>query len=318
MTLLEQLTDIVADYRRRGVQGVDLSPENRQLLGRVVPQARTKHPAQPMPQGQAAPAMQAIPPVYEAPLPPPVAESASAPATAPVATANFQPLPPPPPPPQVVNVSAKFDEQLPPPPVLPAHLADVSWDELVEHCGKCNCCPLADTRHNVVIEDGCRQAPLMFIGEGPGADEDEQGVPFVGKAGQLLTAIIKAMGRDRTATDPAHAVYIANIVKCRPPRNRNPLPTEANACIGYLLRQIQLVSPKVIVLLGSVPLLHLARRNGITKVRGQWLDINGIPTMPTFHPAYLLRFQQYPEDYKQLKLLVWRDMKQVMARLNQE
>ena len=140
----------------------------------------------------------------------------------------------------------------------------------------------------------------MFIGEGPGADEDAQGRPFVGRAGELLTRMITAMGFDR-----ASEVYIANVVKCRPPGNRTPLPAEAEACIGFLKRQIRLVSPKVIVTLGATPLFHLFQLKGITKLRGNWLDWEGIKVMPTYHPAYLLRDPNKKFD-------VWRDLQLVM------
>ena len=155
----------------------------------------------------------------------------------------------------------------------------------------------------------------MFIGEGPGADEDAQGVPFVGRAGQLLTRMIGAMGRDRASDDPAKAVYIANIVKCRPPGNRNPLPEEAKACTGYLYRQISLVKPKVIVLLGNVALKFLTGRSGIMGARGKWIEVCGIPAMPTFHPSYVIRFERDARQFHDTKLLVWQDLQQVMKKL---
>ena len=139
----------------------------------------------------------------------------------------------------------------------------------------------------------------MFIGEGPGADEDAQGVPFVGRAGQLLTRMIAAMQFKRSE------VYIANIVKCRPPGNRNPADDEMDSCLPYLNRQIQLVSPKVIVLLGNVALKGLMKRGGISRLRGHWLDYKGIMVMPTFHPAYLLRYEAAKRD-------AWSDLQQVM------
>lgn len=155
----------------------------------------------------------------------------------------------------------------------------------------------------------------MFIGEGPGADEDAQGVPFVGAAGQLLTRMINAMHRDRSSEDPAKAVYICNIVKCRPPGNRNPSPEEAGRCLGYLKRQIQLVQPKVIVLLGAVPLQHLLHLTGITRLRGKWHEYEGIPVMPTFHPSYILRLANVQTQYVLAKKQVWTDLQAVMERL---
>lgn len=171
-----------------------------------------------------------------------------------------------------------------------------SLKQLTDNCTRC---PLHGGRTNGVFGDGNPNADLMFIGEGPGYDEDLQGLPFVGKAGVLLTKMIGAMQFTR------QDVFIANIVKCRPPQNRNPFPEEALACLPYLKRQIELIKPKVIVLLGAVPLEHLMGIKGIRKMRGRWLDYNGIPVMPTYHPAYLLRFQEAKRD-------TWHDLQQVM------
>ena len=180
-----------------------------------------------------------------------------------------------------------------------AEIAAMDWPQLKAATSNCHACRLCETRHNVVFADGSEQADLMFIGEGPGADEDAQGVPFVGKAGQLLTKMIAAMQFKRSE------VYIANIVKCRPPGNRNPADDEMDSCIPYLNRQIQLVSPKVIVLLGNVALKGLMKRGGISRLRGHWLDYKGIMVMPTFHPAYLLRYEAAKRD-------AWSDLQQVM------
>ncbi len=180
-----------------------------------------------------------------------------------------------------------------------AEIASMNWDQLKSATALCRACRLCEGRHHVVFADGSEQADLMFIGEGPGADEDAQGVPFVGKAGQLLTKMIAAMQFRRSE------VYIANIVKCRPPGNRNPEEDEMESCLPYLNRQIQLVSPKVIVLLGNVALKGLMKRGGISRLRGQWLDYKGIKVMPTFHPAYLLRYEAAKRD-------AWSDLQQVM------
>jgi DNA polymerase len=150
-----------------------------------------------------------------------------------------------------------------------------------------------------------READLMFVGEGPGFHEDQSGRPFVGPAGQLLDKMIQAMQFSR------ETVYIANIVKCRPPGNRTPEEEEAKLCLPYLERQIQLVQPKVVVLLGSVPLLHLLGKTGITRLHGEWLEYNGIPAMPTFHPSYLLRSPARKRD-------AWEDLKKVMATLGRD
>jgi uracil-DNA glycosylase family 4 len=177
------------------------------------------------------------------------------------------------------------------------------WDALVAAAHNCNACRLAGTRKTVVFGAGNPNADLMFIGEAPGRDEDEQGQPFVGKAGQLLTDIIKAMKLTRDD------VYIANVIKCRPPENRNPEPDELDECRPFIQRQVALIQPKVIVALGRFGLQSLTERAySITSVRGQWLDYNGIKLMPTFHPSYLLRTPAAKKD-------VWNDMKKVMAEL---
>jgi DNA polymerase len=171
----------------------------------------------------------------------------------------------------------------------------------------CLACPLGPGRLHLVFGEGNPDADMMFIGEGPGRDEDLQGRPFVGKAGELLEKMISAIGLQR------QDVYIANIVKCRPPDNRTPTPQEAALCLGYLRRQIGLVRPKVIVTLGATPLRELLGiTTGITRVRGQWQRLEssggasgaGIPAMPTFHPAYVLR--QYTQDVRRA---VWEDLK---------
>ena len=173
-------------------------------------------------------------------------------------------------------------------------------EELREIVLQCQKCPLAPTRHTVVFGEGNPHARLMFVGEGPGEQGDLQGRPFVGPAGQLLDRMILAMQFTR------EEVYIANVVKCRPPHNRNPEPEEADACRGYLARQIELIQPEVIVVLGAVAARFLLqRREGITRLRGHWLGYNGIPVMPTFHPSYLLRD---PSG----KRLAWSDLQQVM------
>jgi DNA polymerase len=178
-------------------------------------------------------------------------------------------------------------------------------ETLREHIGDCQRCKLARLgRSTIVFGVGDPHADLMFIGEGPGADEDRQGEPFVGRAGQLLTEIItKGMKLRR------EDVYIANILKCRPPGNRNPEPDEIATCMPFLTRQIDLVRPRVIVALGTFAAQTvLDVKTPITRMRGVWHDYRGVKVMPTFHPAYLLR---NPAD----KRLVWADIKAVMAEL---
>ena len=176
-------------------------------------------------------------------------------------------------------------------------------DELEAIASVCVKCVLAKTRTQVVYGVGNPNADLMFIGEAPGRDEDEQGKPFVGRAGQLLTDIIKAMKLTRDD------VYIANVVKCRPPENRNPETEELDACRPYIRQQVEIIQPRVIVTLGRFALQSLTEKAyGITAVRGKWLEYNGVRVMPTYHPAYLLRTASAKKD-------VWEDMKLVMAEL---
>jgi DNA polymerase len=173
-----------------------------------------------------------------------------------------------------------------------------------EVIGDCRRCRLCEGRTNLVFGVGSAEARLMFVGEGPGADEDRQGEPFVGRAGQLLDKIIVAMGLTRAA------VYIANIVKCRPPDNRTPLPDEATTCLPFLEAQIAIIKPAVIVALGKTALEWLVGdlKGGITQLRGRWFEHRGVPVMATFHPAYLLRSPA-------AKRPVWDDMQEVMRRL---
>ncbi len=181
--------------------------------------------------------------------------------------------------------------------------SDESLDALRLETHNCTSCRLAGTRTNVVFGVGSPTADLMFIGEAPGQDEDLKGEPFVGRAGQLLTDIIKAMKLTRDD------VYIANVIKCRPPGNRNPEPDELDQCRPFLRRQVALIQPKVIVTLGRFGLQSLTEKGySISAVRGQWLNYEGIKLMPTYHPAYLLRNPSAKKD-------VWADMKKVMAEL---
>ena len=176
-------------------------------------------------------------------------------------------------------------------------------ESIREDLGACTRCKLSKTRRTIVFGEGNPQARLMFIGEGPGESEDAQGRPFVGKAGELLDKIIVAMGFQRAD------VYIANVVKCRPPGNRVPEPDEVEQCSPFLMRQVEVVNPEVIVALGATALKCLVGEDTkITKARGTFLDFRGRPLMPTYHPAYLLR---NPDAKKE----VWDDMKKVMAKL---
>jgi DNA polymerase len=172
-----------------------------------------------------------------------------------------------------------------------------------ETIGDCQRCGLAPTRTSLVFGVGNPRAELVFVGEAPGAEEDAQGVPFVGAAGQLLTKIIEAMGLARAD------VYIANIIKCRPPGNRNPRPEEIASCEPFLVAQLNIIHPKVICALGTFAAQTLLKtKDPISRLRGRWHAYQGIPLMPTFHPAYLLR---NPSEKK----TVWADVQVVMSRL---
>jgi uracil-DNA glycosylase len=181
--------------------------------------------------------------------------------------------------------------------------APLELDQLATVVHDCTKCRLSGTRTQTVFGTGNPDADLMFIGEAPGRDEDLQGKPFVGRAGQLLTDIIKAMKLTRDD------VYIANVIKCRPPENRNPEPDELDMCRPYIERQVELIQPKVIVTLGKFALQSLTgKAHAVSAARGQWTSYNGIKVMPTYHPAYLLRTPSAKKD-------VWNDMKKVMAEL---
>lgn len=178
-----------------------------------------------------------------------------------------------------------------------------NWEEIEIECKNCKKCKLCNNRTKVVIGVGNRNADLMFIGEGPGADEDREGVPFVGKAGKLMNKAFEGIGINR------EEVYIANVVKCRPPGNRNPEKDEADACLDYLRSQVILVQPKIVVLLGSVALKNiLGEEYGITASRGKWIERKQIKYMPTWHPAALLRDENKKIDF-------WQDLKEVTRQL---
>ncbi len=302
----DQLVDAVIGHlnemKRRGSRFVALSPEASDALGQLGTTTTTRATA---PSAASRPTLsaglRATPgpvaaaesgPKPAAPLrpvaPPPAAAAAAIPATA--ITPTSSPSAP------LVGTAAKVE----------------AMRELRERALVCMKCPnLAAARINVVFGVGTVDADLMFVGEAPGADEDRQGEPFVGAAGQLLTKIIQTMGLSR------ETVYIGNILKCRPDTpgqssgNRKPTPDEMKTCIPYLHSQIDIIRPKVLVALGATAIEGLLGPiGGITKLRGHWHEYRGIPLMPTFHPAYLLRNMALSEKRK-----VWEDMLLVMERL---
>ena len=175
----------------------------------------------------------------------------------------------------------------------------MDWDTLYEECTKCKKCELCNTRSNVVFGVGDRNAEVMLIGEGPGEQEDLQGEPFVGRAGHLLDDMMKIIGLDR------QNVFIANIVKCRPPQNRDPQPREQDSCTPWLNAQIELIRPKIIVCLGRIAAMRMIKSDfKISKEHGQWFDIDGVQTMALYHPAALLRDpRRRPETFEDLKKL---------------
>ena len=160
-----------------------------------------------------------------------------------------------------------------------------AWKELKQECAQCRRCGLGETRHHLVFGDGAEDARIMLIGEGPGQHEDEQGEPFVGRSGQLMDKMMSYIGLDRSRN-----VYIANIVKCRPPQNRDPAGEEIAACIGYLRNQVALIRPKIIVCVGRIAAMTLIQPDyKVTRQHGEWVEKNGVWMMGTFHPAALLR-----------------------------
>lgn len=186
-----------------------------------------------------------------------------------------------------------------------------SLEPIVDHCNRCFRCGLGETRTHAVVGRGYPKAPIMIVGEGPGQNEDETGLPFVGKAGQLLEKILASVSLS-SETD----VYISNIVKCRPPGNRAPTTEEMDACRPYLSEQIRLVDPQIILLMGASAMKGLiGEKRGITKVRGQWLEWENRLCMPIFHPAYLLRNQS--RDKGSPKWLTWQDIQAVRAKLDE-
>jgi DNA polymerase len=274
--LLDATIQHLEDLKSRGVRHIPVSPETLASL------ARPKSAA--APQAVSVPAAKA--PIQFA-MPGPVGEQATLLAL----------------PGETVPASAPLDPQA----------KAAAFAALRERALACVKCPhLASSRKTVVFGVGSIDALLMFVGEAPGADEDEQGEPFVGKAGQLLTKIIQATGLSRAD------VYIANILKCRPDTpgqsagNRKPTPDEMATCIPYLHEQIDLIQPKVVVALGATAVEGLLGKSlGITKLRGTWKTYRGTPLMPTYHPAYLLRNQAMSEKRK-----VWEDMLAVMEKLD--
>ena len=286
------------DRKALGERFVVVAPDTLSAL--TAPVSRGRHSE------VAAPTAQSRPPV-SAPRP--------APASVPSARATSLPVP-------AAPVHAPAPAAIAPvrPPATIVAPADkpAAFAELRTRALACVKCPhLVTSRKSVVFGVGNPDAQLMFVGEAPGADEDRQGEPFVGAAGQLLTKVIVAMGLARPS------VYIANVLKCRPDTpgqsfgNRKPRADEMATCLPYLLEQIQLVKPSVIVALGGTAVEGLFGQTEvrITRLRGSWMNFHGTPVMPTFHPSYVLRAEDGPDKGRATKRQVWEDMLQVMERL---
>ncbi len=203
------------------------------------------------------------------------------------------------------EIGAEFIEQEP---VVPGP----DLNEITRQIMQCTKCELHKTKKNYVPGEGCLNPDLMFIGEGPGETEDNFGKPFIGNAGQLLDKLMARMGYSR------ETVFIANIVKCRPPGNREPSKIEADACMPYLMAQIGIIKPKVIICLGRTALNHLFGKSySITEKRGQQMDFQGIPVIPTYHPSYVLH-QKTQEAISKAKWDMWHDMENVLAILGKK
>lgn len=286
--LLDATIQHLESLKEQGVRFVSVQPESLAVLGRPTQRESQKEKTSNI-QGQNAPSPRPSPPMGAREKTEGVYPS----------VISSKPSESPAPSPSPVIASSD-----------PAKAA--AFAELRARAMVCVRCPnLAAARKNVVFGVGNIDSPLMFVGEAPGADEDEQGEPFVGRAGQLLTKIIQTMGLKR------ESVYIGNILKCRPDTpgqsagNRKPTPQEMETCIAYLHEQIDLIKPKVLVALGGTAVEGLLGKTlGITKLRGQWQTYRNIPLMPTYHPAYLLRNQSLSEKRK-----VWEDMLAVMEKL---
>ena len=187
---------------------------------------------------------------------------------------------------------------------------DAAWEELRGRVAACRRCGLCETRTNTVFGQGAVHTPIVMVGEGPGADEDAQGLAFVGRAGQLLTKILGAAGIDR------ESVFITNVVKCRPPNNRTPTQEEMLKCGDFLEAQLLLLRPRILVCLGNTPLKWLLRTSeGITALRGRWFDWRGVQLFPMFHPSYLLRNDSRQKGSP--KDLTWQDVQNLKARLDE-
>lgn len=313
---------LAAELRRQaelGVRGIQAADATR-ILARLdaiegalvgVPHTAAPNPA-PLPARPAAAAPAPAPARPSAPAPVPVAAvplaaapvAASAPPAA-AETARFPWIP------DVAHAPAAAPGRAQISSMPQVADRDAAIREIREDLGDCRRCGLCSDRTNIVFGVGSPNTRLMFVGEGPGRDEDLQGEPFVGAAGQLLNRMIEAMTLSR------ERVYIANVIKCRPPNNRDPAPDEISKCLPFLIRQIEAIRPEIIVTLGRHSFHALSGTTaGISTSRGKFFDYRGIPVMPTFHPAYVLRKEG--DELRETRKLVWDDLQAVMKRLGLE
>jgi DNA polymerase len=285
--IIDGIADHIALLKELGERTAEVDPDVMQAL-RTDARTPAGKPAAASPAAASAPAaafaLAAAPALAARPVPPATAKAAPAPAPA----------------------SAPF----------PAHSPEErrrALGELAARADACDACALRQQRTRCVPGQGNPVSPdIMFIGEAPGADEDRAGLAFVGAAGQFLTKMIQAMGYTRDT------VFIANICKCRPPGNRTPLPEEMQTCLPFLREQIRIIQPKTIVLLGGTAVRGLLNtQTGVTRLQGQWSRYEGIPVMPTYHPAYILRFESFGDTagLKKAKTEVWHTLKLVLAQL---
>jgi len=301
----------VYDFYRHGDVPAELQAQLGQLLQRAAPPAQR---TESIPTARSATSA-APPPRTPAQSPPPSKPSLSPfEASKQRTVAQSNPAPAPPREPAAVNPALapppmpliSLNERIAPPQTRVSTSADkhAALESIRHHIDDCTRCPLAYAgRHTIVFADGSPDAKLMFVGEGPGADEDASGIPFVGKAGQLLNNMITAMGLKR------EEVYIANVVKCRPPGNRTPEPVEANTCSQFLAEQIDVVQPEYIVALGATAATYLLGvKKPLTALRGSWHEVRGAKVAVTYHPAYLLRDPN-------MKGEAWKDLQRVMAAM---
>ncbi|MBS1814991.1 MAG: uracil-DNA glycosylase [Acidobacteria bacterium] len=298
----------VYDFYRHGEVPAELQAQLAEILQRA-------KPASPRPDTSPA-ARSSAPAAAPKTLPPPPAKPSLSPfeASKQRAVAQSTPAPAPPQEPAALDPALapppmpliSLNERIAPPQTRVTTSADkhAALESIRHHIGDCTRCPLAYAgRHTIVFADGSPDAKLMFVGEGPGADEDTSGVPFVGKAGQLLNNMITAMGLKR------EEVYIANVVKCRPPGNRTPEPIEANTCSQFLAEQIDVVQPEYIVALGATAATYLLGiKKPLTALRGSWHEVRGAKVAVTYHPAYLLRDPN-------MKGEAWKDLQRVMVAM---